>query len=91
MQKARICHVSPERLIFVARIIHPFSRTRYPAGAIYKQGCGSSIVEVIRFELPSFTMDIQERKWFGLELCRMIVDACLVSQRAGPSAQQSTP
>ena len=62
----------------MAQMVHPFSRDSYPGGVIYKQGRGSSIVEVTRFELPSFTMEIQElAEWFGLELCRMVVDACL--------------
>ena len=64
----------------VARMVHPFSRDSYPAGAIYEQGRGSSIVEVTRFELLSFTMEIQElAEWFGLELCRMLVDHCLTA------------
>ena len=62
----------------LSRIVHPFSRDSYPAGAIYKQGRGSSIVEVTRFELPSFKMESQGlAEWFGVELSRMVVDHCL--------------
>jgi hypothetical protein len=69
-----------------ARMVHPASRNSYPAGAIYKQGRSSSIEEVTRFELPSFTMDNKElAEWFGLELSRMVVDECLVSEK-GPRA-----
>ena len=61
-----------------ARMVHPFSRDSYPAGAIYSYGRGSSIVEITRFELPSFKMEIQGlAEWFGLELSRMVVDTCL--------------
>jgi hypothetical protein len=61
-----------------ARMVHPFSRDSYPAGAVYKQGRGSSIIEVTRFELPSFTLDIAGlAEWFGRELAMVIVDECL--------------
>ena len=61
-----------------AGLIHPFSRETYPAGSIYRQGRGTSIVEVTRFGLPSFEMESQAlAEWFGLELCRMVVDECL--------------
>ena len=58
-----------------ARMVHPYSPKSYPAGSICKQGRGSSIEEVARFELPSSTMEIQElAEWFGLELAMMVVD-----------------
>jgi hypothetical protein len=61
-----------------AGMIHPFAPESFPAGVIYKTGRLSSVVEVARFELRSFTMDIQElAEWFGLELGRLIVDECL--------------
>ena len=38
----------------------------------------SSIIEVVRFELPSFTVSMKElAEWFGLELSRIVVDECL--------------
>ena len=65
-----------------AKMVHPFSPESYPAGAVYKQGSGTSIVEVTRFELPSFTVEIQElAEWFGLELAIMVVDECLTPQQ----------
>ena len=61
-----------------ARMVHPFSPESYPSGAVYKQGRGSSILAVTRFELPSFTMEIQGlAEWFGLELAMMVVNHCL--------------
>jgi hypothetical protein len=61
-----------------AGMVHPFSPASFPAGVIYKQGRLSSVVEVARFELRSFTVDMQElAEWFGLELCKLIVDECL--------------
>jgi hypothetical protein len=50
-----------------AGMVHPFSRASYPAGAICKQGYASSIVEVMRFELRSFTLDDQKLAsyWLG--------------------------
>ena len=72
-----------------ARMVHPFSPECYPAGAIYRQGRGSSIVEVTRFGLRSFPMDDQSlAECFGLELCRMVVDHCLGSPVGGPPARE---
>jgi len=43
----------------------------------------SSIVEVTRFELPSFTTELHGlAQWFGLELAKIVVDECLVRRRA---------
>ena len=39
-----------------AGLVHAFSPDSYVAGAIYKQGRGSSIEEVTRFALQSFKM-----------------------------------
>jgi hypothetical protein len=36
---------------------HPASPKTYPAGAVYRRGRASSIVEITRFELRSFTMN----------------------------------
>lgn len=42
-----------------------------------RPGLLGSIVEVTRFELPSFTVSMKElAEWFGLELARMGVDEC---------------
>jgi hypothetical protein len=43
MQKARICHVSTERLI---RDNPPFSRDSYPARAMHKQGRANSLFQM---------------------------------------------
>jgi hypothetical protein len=35
-------------------------------------------LEVTRFQLRQFTVDIKElAEWFGLEVARMVVDECL--------------
>jgi hypothetical protein len=48
------------------------------SGGVLKPGRLGSIVEVTRFELPSFTMSMAElAEWFGLELARLIVDEYL--------------
>ena len=42
-----------------------------------------SIVEVTRFELPSFTTDLHGMaEWLGLELAKIVVDECLVTSSA---------
>ena len=47
-------------------------------GTILKPQRGGSVVEVGRFRLPAFTVEIKElAEWFGLELCRIAVDECL--------------
>jgi hypothetical protein len=49
-------------------------------GSVLRPGRLGSIVEVTRFELPSFTVSVKElAEWFGLELARMVVDECLVT------------
>jgi hypothetical protein len=64
-----------------AMMVHPFCLESYPAGAVYEQGRGSSIVEVTRFELPSFTMENKDlAEYFGLEIAMMVVDHCLSEQ-----------
>jgi hypothetical protein len=61
-----------------AGMVHPFSRESYPAGSVYRQGRGGSIVEVTRFELPSFTIEIPAlAECFGRELAILVVDHCL--------------
>jgi hypothetical protein len=64
-----------------ARMVHQFSPDWYPYAAVYKAGRGTSIVQVARFELPNFTMDMKElAEWFGLELAMMVVDYGLIEQ-----------
>ena len=42
------------------------------------QGRSTSIVEITRFQLQQFTVNIKElAEWFGVELARIIVDECL--------------
>jgi putative membrane protein len=68
-----------------AKLVHPYSYEMYVAGEVYEQGRSTSIVELTRFELPSFTVaDKHLAEFFGLELARMVVDECLAP--AGPCA-----
>jgi hypothetical protein len=61
-----------------ALLIHPFSPDWHVGGSVLKPGRLSSIIEVARFELPSFAVSIKElAEWFGLELARIAVDECL--------------
>ena len=61
-----------------ARRIHPFNPLSYPAGDVSKTGRFGSIIEVLRWELPSFTMTIRElAEWFGFELSKLVVDESL--------------
>ena len=63
-----------------ALLIHPFSPDWYVGGVVLRPGRLGSIVEVTRFELPSFTVSVKElAEWFGLELARMVVDECVCS------------
>ena len=77
-----------------AKMVHPFSPESFPAGAVCKQGRGSSIVEVTRFELPSFTIEIQElAEWFGFELA-MNLDRSVIAgtcRRAAGGARRDHP
>jgi hypothetical protein len=61
-----------------AKMIQPFSPDWRVGGSVLRPGRLGSIVEVSRFELPSFTVNMNElAEWFGLELARMVVDECL--------------
>ncbi len=40
-----------------ANLVHPYSDEMYVAGEVYEQGRSTSIVELTRFELPSFTVE----------------------------------
>ena len=63
-----------------ARMIHPFDPSWYPAGSVLKSGRFSSLVEITRFDLPSFKTEIKElAEWFGLELARIVVDERLTA------------
>ena len=60
-------------------MIYPYEPSHYLEGTILKHGRGGSVVEVGRVELPSFTVEMRgPAEWFGLELCRIAVDECLV-------------
>ena len=60
-----------------AKMIHPFYPECYPAGNVNRHGRSSSVIEVTRFELPSFTMELEElAAWFRMELARIVVDQC---------------
>ena len=61
-----------------ARYSHPFDPLWYPGGSVLKPGRLGSVIEVTRFEMPSFTMSMEElAEWFGLELSKLVVDECL--------------
>jgi hypothetical protein len=61
-----------------ALLIHPFSPDWHVGGSVLKPGRLSSIVEIVRFEVPRFTVGMKElAEWFGLELSRIVVDECL--------------
>jgi hypothetical protein len=63
-----------------AKMVHPFSPDWRVGGSVLRPSRLGSIVEVTRFELPSFTVSVKElAEWFGLELARMMVDECLVT------------
>jgi hypothetical protein len=42
-----------------ARMVHPFDPSWYPAGSVLRSGPRGSIIEVARFELPSFTLELK--------------------------------
>ena len=61
-----------------ALIVHPFSPDWYVGGSVLVPGRYGSIVEITRFQLQQFTVDIKElAEWFGLEVARLVVDECL--------------
>src|SRR5918992_3764982 len=67
-----------------AKMIHPFNPLSYPGGDVYKPGRLGSVIEVTRFEMPSFTMDTKElAEWFGFELSKLVVEECLSVSMAG--------
>jgi hypothetical protein len=57
---------------------HPFDPLWHPGGSVPRSGRLGSIVEVTRFELPSFKLELKDAaEWFGFEISKMIVDECL--------------
>ena len=61
------------------KMIHPFDRSWYPAGDVFKSGRLTSVIEIARVEMPSFMMEMKEfAEYFGLELSRIVVDECLI-------------
>jgi hypothetical protein len=60
-----------------AKMVHPFDLSWYPGGSVLRPGRGGSIIEVARFELPKFTLELKGvAEWFGFELSKLIVDEC---------------
>jgi hypothetical protein len=65
-----------------ALMTHPFRPDWYVCGSVFVQGSYTSIVQVTRFQLQQFTVDLKElAEWFGLELARIVVDECLAPQQ----------
>ena len=61
-----------------ALLVHPFSPDWYVGGGVWASGRYTSIVEITRFQLHQFTVNMKElAEWFGLELSRMVVDELL--------------
>lgn len=61
-----------------ARIVHPFHPSWYPVGTVIKSGRLGSLVEVTRFEVPSFKLEDKiVMEWFGREIAKILVDDCL--------------
>jgi hypothetical protein len=68
-----------------ALLIHPFIPDWHVGGSVLMSGRLSSIIGIVRFELP-FTVSMKElAEWFGLELSRIVVDECL-PKHPSPSA-----
>ena len=58
--------------------VHPFSPDWYVGGSVLVPGRGSSIVEITRFQIQQFKVNIKEvAEWFGLQVARIVVDECL--------------
>jgi len=58
-----------------ALLVHPFSLDWCVGGSVLRSGCLGSIVEVSRFQLPSFTVSMKKlAEWFGLELARIVAE-----------------
>jgi hypothetical protein len=61
-----------------AKMVHPFDPSWYPGGSVLRAGPRGSIIEVARFELPSFTLELKDvAEWFGFEISKLVVDECL--------------
>jgi hypothetical protein len=59
------------------------ARTGTLAAAFWCRAALSSIVEVTRFQLGRFAVNIKElAEWFGLEVARIVVDECLASRES---------
>jgi hypothetical protein len=67
-----------------ARMVGPYRRDFYVGGAVYRQGLGTQIIEITRFQLQSFTVDSKEKaRQIGFEICRMLIDNGFVKQPDG--------
>jgi hypothetical protein len=61
-----------------ARMVHPFDPSWYTGGSVLREGPRSSIIDVARFEIPSFTLELKGvAEWFRFELSKLVVDECL--------------
>jgi hypothetical protein len=61
-----------------AKMVHPFDPSWYPGGSVLRQRPRGSIIELARFELPSFTVELKGlAEWFGFELSKLVVDESL--------------
>jgi hypothetical protein len=74
--------VQPYKGYFIegaAKMIHPRDPWHCPAGTVFKSGRAGSMIEVARLAFPSFAVNIRDlAECFGLELCRVAVDECLI-------------
>ena len=61
-----------------ALLVHPFSPDWHVGGSVLLPGQSSSIVEITRFQLQQFIVNIKElAEWFELEVARIVVNECL--------------
>lgn len=64
-----------------ALLVFPFSPDWRVGGEVLAPGRLGSIVQIARFEVPGFNVSIKElAEWFGFEIARIAVDACLTKQ-----------
>jgi hypothetical protein len=61
-----------------AMMVHPYSSDWYVCGSVFVPGRSTSIIQVTRFQVQRFTVNIRElAEWLGLEIARIVVDECL--------------
>ena len=50
-----------------------------PLGIVLKSGRGGSVIEVVRLQDKGIKFELKElAEWYGMELCRIAVDECLI-------------